>query len=94
MKKLAYKEKEPVSITPLASEKHLYLHVGDKVFHKHFRSWGGGIVTETWSSQLPGGICYARILFQDGKKRVFDNSYDSPLCCYYAGITLLNRMEL
>jgi len=94
LKKLTYKGKEPVSIIPLASEKHLYLHVGDKVFHKNFRSWGGGIVTETWSSQLPGGICYARILFQDGKKRVFDNSYDSPLCCCYAGITLLNRMEL
>ena len=75
-------------------KKRTYLHVGDKVFHKNFRSWGGGIVTETWSSQLPGGICYARILFQDGKKRVFDNSYDSPLCCYHAGITLLNRMEL
>ena len=94
MKQLPHKKEEPISVTPLATERHIYLHVGDKVFHKKFKSWGGGIVIETWSSQLPGGICYARILFQDGKKRVFDNSYDSPLCCCYAGITLLNRMEL
>jgi hypothetical protein len=94
LKKLSFKEKEPVSTIPLAGQKHLYLHVGDKVFHKNFRSWGGGIVIETWSSQLPGGMCYARVLFQDGKKRVFDNSYDSSLCCCYTGITLLDRMEL
>jgi hypothetical protein len=75
-------------------EKHTYLHVGDKVFHKKFTSWGGGIVIETWSSDLPGGMCYVRILFQDGKKRVFDNSYDSACCCYYTGITLVNRIEL
>jgi len=75
-------------------EKHTYLRVGDRVFHKRFKSWGGGIVTETWASELPGGMCYVRILFQDGKKRVFDNSYDSTCCCYYAGITLLNRIEL
>lgn len=75
-------------------EKHTYLRVGDKVYHRKFKSWGGGIVIETWSSELPGGMCYVRILFQDGKKRVFDNSYDSTCCCYYAGITLLNRIEL
>jgi hypothetical protein len=49
---------------------------------------------ETWSSDLPGGLCYVRILFQDGKQRVFDNSFDSACCCYHAGITLLNRVEL
>jgi hypothetical protein len=76
------------------SEKHTYLHVGDKVFHKKYKSWGGGIVIETWSSDLPGGLCFVRIQFQDGKKRVFDNSFDSACCCYYTGITLLNRVAL
>jgi hypothetical protein len=33
-------------------------------------------------------------LFQDGKQRIFDNNFDSVCCCYYAGITLLNRVEL
>jgi hypothetical protein len=75
-------------------EQHTYLQVGDKVFHKRYRAWGGGIVIETWSSDLPGGLCYVRIQFQDGKKRVFDNGLDSACCCYYAGITLLNRVEL
>jgi len=73
---------------------HPYLHVGDKVFHKKFRSWGFGFVLEAWRSEVPGGLCYVRILFQDGKSRVFDNSFDSACCCYYAGITLLNRVEL
>ena len=75
-------------------EQHIYLRVGDKVLHKKFKSWGGGIVIETRSSDLPGGMCFAKILFQDGKQRVFDNSYDSTCCCYYTGITLLNRVEL
>ena len=77
-----------------AVEKHTYLRVGDKVFHKNYRFWGGGIVVETWASDLPGGLCFARILFRDGKQRVFDNSYDSASCCYYAGITLVDRIEL
>jgi hypothetical protein len=76
------------------SGKHAYLHVGDKVFHKKFKSWGGGIVMETRTSELPGGMCYARILFQDGKQRVFDNDFDSVCCCYYTGITVINRVEL
>jgi hypothetical protein len=76
------------------SEKNTYLRVGDKVVHKKFKSWGGGIVVETRSSELPGGMCFARILFQDGKQRVFDNNYDSACCCYYTGIILLNRIEL
>jgi hypothetical protein len=59
-------------------EKHTYLRVGDKVYHKKFKSWGGGIVIETWSSDLPGDFVMFN-LFQDGKKRVFDNSFDSAL---------------
>jgi len=76
------------------STRHAYLQVGDKVFHKKFKSWGGGIVIETRASEVPGGMCYARILFQDGKQRVFDNDFDSVCCCYYTGITVVNRVEL
>ncbi|MFB3887644.1 MAG: hypothetical protein ACE144_20690 [Thermodesulfobacteriota bacterium] len=85
---------EPPPIGRRPCEQHTYLQVGDKVFHKKYRAWGGGIVIETWSSDLPGGLCYVRIQFQDGKKRVFDNSFESACCCYYAGITLLNRIAL
>ena len=49
---------------------------------------------ETRASEVPGGMCYARILFQDGKERVFDNDFDSVCCCYYTGITVINRVEL
>lgn len=94
LNKLPQKQIEQPQRAKPASEKHTYLHVGDKVFHKKFKSWGGGIVIETWVSDLPGGLCFVRILFQDGKKRVFDNSFDSVCCCYYSGITLLNRIEL
>ena len=94
MRNLPQKRIETSPTRKPKSEKHTYLRVGDKVFHKKFKSWGGGIVIETWSSNLPGGLCYVRILFQDGKKRVFDNSFDSACCCYHAGITLLNRIAL
>jgi hypothetical protein len=94
MKNLPQKRTEYPPTTKPKSEKHTYLRVGDKVFHKKFKSWGGGIVIEIWSSDLPGGMCFARILFQDGKQRVFDNNFDSTCCCYYTGITLLNRIEL
>ena len=76
------------------SVQHVYLQVGDRVFHKRFRAWGCGIVTEARASDVPGGLCYARIQFQDGKRRVFDNCLDSSCCCYYAGVTLLNRIAL
>ncbi|MCJ7640330.1 MAG: hypothetical protein MUO29_00395 [Desulfobacterales bacterium] len=75
-------------------EKHTYLRVGDRVYHRDFKSWGCGVVIEAWTSEVPGGSCFARIQFQDGKRRVFDNNYDSSCCCCYTGITLLNRIEL
>ena len=74
--------------------KHTYLQVGDRVFHSRFKSWGYGVVIEAWASDVPGGLCFVRIQFQDGRRRVFDNSFDSTCCCYYAGVTLLNRIEL
>ncbi len=92
--KLPQKKNETSPIKRSGSERHTYLRVGDRVYHKKYKSWGGGIVIETWSSDLPGGLCFVRILFQDGKKRVFDNSMDSAWCCYYTGITLINRIEL
>jgi hypothetical protein len=94
MRNLPRKRTESPPIKKPKSEKRTYLRVGDKVFHKKFKSWGGGIVVETWSSNLPGGMCYVRILFQDGKQRVFDNNFDSTCCCYYTGITLVDRIEL
>jgi hypothetical protein len=94
VKNLPQKRSEVSSTKKPKSEKHTYLRVGDKVFHKKFKSWGGGIVVETWASELPGGMCFARILFQDGKQRVFDNNFDSACCCSYAGITVINRIEL
>ena len=94
MKSLPQRREEILSTKKTKSEKHTYLRVGDKVVHKKFKSWGGGLVMETWSSDLPGGMCFVRILFQDGKQRVFDNSFDSTCCCYYTGITVLNRIAL
>lgn len=94
MKNLPTTKKEDSISRKRKAGPHTYLQVGDKVYHKKFKSWGGGIVVETWSSNLPGGMCYVRILFQDGKQRVFDNSFESACCCYYTGITLINRIEL
>src|SRR5512135_587230 len=93
MKNLPQKRSE-ASLTKKPTGRHPYLHVGDKVFHKKFKSWGGGVVMETRASEVPGGMFYARILFQDGKQRVFDNDFDSACCCYYTGITVINRVEL
>lgn len=94
VKNLPQKRTGDSPIKKLKGEKHAYLRVGDKVVHKKFKSWGGGLVIETWSSDLPGGMCFVRVLFQDGKQRIFDNNFDSTCCCYYTGITLLNRIEL
>ena len=65
---------------------YLYLKAGDRVYHKKFLRWGMGIVAEERMSEVPGGFCYVRINFQDGKTRVFDNNLRSATCCYYAGI--------
>ena len=94
MNKLPLKRTEPNSSAPLGDAKQIYLHVGDKVFHKKFKSWGHGVVIEARASHVPGGSCFVRILFQDGKGRVFDNSFGSATCCYYTGITLLDRVDL
>ena len=94
MKNLPQRRSEVSSIRKPGREKHTYLRVGDRVFHKKCKSWGGGVVMETRASELPGGMCYVRILFQDGKERIFDNDLDSACCCYHTGIILVNRVEL
>jgi hypothetical protein len=78
----------------MISEYSLYLQVGDRVFHKRYRRWGVGVVVEERRSEVPGGFCYVRIDFQDGKLRVFDNNFKSTTCCYYAGIAKIEEKEI
>ena len=68
-----------------------YLRLGDNVFHRRFASWGLGRVIEEVRSVVPGGCCLVRIAFQDGKKRVFDNSLGNASCCYYSGVIRVMR---
>jgi hypothetical protein len=75
----------------MVREYSLYLQVGDYVYHKYFKRWGIGVVVEERRSELPGGFCYVRINFQDGKLRVFDNNLRSENCCYYAGIVRIEN---
>jgi len=69
--------------------KRLYLKVGDRVNHVKYTSWGVGEVIEERHSNLSGGLCMVRILFEDGIERSFINDLDNSLCCYYAGIRLI-----
>jgi hypothetical protein len=78
----------------LEADYSLYLRVGDRVFHKRFLRWGVGAVVEERRSELPGGFCYVRIEFQDGKMRVFDNNFKSSNCCYYAGVEKIDTERL
>ena len=70
-----------------ASEgKRLYLRVGDEVNHLRHEEWGMGMVLEVMTSSIPGGTCLARVRFQDGQLRCFNNDLDNEACCYYFGI--------
>jgi hypothetical protein len=69
--------------------KRLYLKVGDKVNHIKHAVWGTGEVIEERHSQLSGGFCLVRIMFEDGSERSFINDLDSALCCYYAGVRII-----
>ena len=68
----------------------LYLKVGDKVTHRKYFMWGAGEVVEEKHSCLAGGLCFVRVIFEDGNERSFINDMGSELCCYYSGIRLLN----
>jgi len=67
----------------------LYLRVGDRVTHLHYGVWGVGTVIEERHSQLAGGFCMVKVLFEDGEERSFINDLDNECCCYYAGLRLL-----
>lgn len=66
--------------------KRLYLRVGDEVNHLRYEEWGIGVVMEIMTSSIPGGTCLARVRFQDGQLRCFNNDLDNDACCYYFGV--------
>jgi hypothetical protein len=68
-----------------------YLQVGDYVHHVRYSQWGIGEVVEVWNSTLPGGLCFIKVAFQDGKLRIFDNNFNSLSCCYYKGLIRVNE---
>jgi hypothetical protein len=69
-----------------AEGKRLYLRVGDEVNHLRYDEWGMGVVMEVMTSSVPGGTCLARVRFQDGQLRCFNNDLDNEACCYYFGL--------
>jgi hypothetical protein len=71
---------------PVDERKRLFLRVGDEVTHMHYEQWGLGVVMEIMTSSVPGGTCLARIRFQDGQLRCFNNDLDNQACCYYFGV--------
>ena len=70
----------------LRDDKRLYLRVGDEVNHLRYEEWGIGVVMEIMTSSVPGGTCLARVRFQDGQLRCFNNDLDNDACCYYFGV--------
>lgn len=70
----------------LTERKRLFLRVGDEVTHLHYEAWGLGVVMEVMTSSVPGGTCLARVRFQDGQLRCFNNDLDNETCCYYFGV--------
>ena len=70
----------------LSEQKRLYLRVGDEVSHLRYEEWGVGVVMEVMTSSVPGGTCLARIRFEDGQTRCFNNDLDNEGCCYFFGV--------
>jgi hypothetical protein len=70
----------------VSERKRLFLRVGDEVSHLRYEEWGIGVVTEIMTSSVPGGTCLARVRFQDGQLRCFNNDLDNEACCYYFGV--------
>jgi hypothetical protein len=70
----------------LNEQKRLFLRVGDEVSHLRYEEWGTGVVIEIMTSSVPGGTCLARIRFQDGQMRCFNNDLDNDACCYFFGV--------
>lgn len=80
-------------VADLVENKRLFLRAGDTVYHQHHRAWGEGRVVELMTSTLPGGAAFVRVLWTDGKKRVFNNDLDHYQCCYFFGIRLTAAPE-
>lgn len=78
---------------PIDEPKRLFLRAGDTVYHMNYRGWGVGWVVELVTSTLPGGSALARIVWNDGKKRVFNNDLDHYQCCYFFGVRLTEGRE-
>ncbi len=70
----------------MAERKRLFLRIGDEVSHARHEEWGIGVVMEVMTSSVPGGTCLARVRFQDGQLRCFNNDMDNEACCYYFGV--------
>ena len=75
-------------------DKRLYLRIGDRVHHRKYFSWGYGEVIEERHSELPGGFCFVRVLFDDGNERSFINDLNNELCCYYTGIRVVGQLSI
>ncbi|MBW2039116.1 MAG: DUF3553 domain-containing protein [Deltaproteobacteria bacterium] len=71
--------------------RHTYLQAGDSVYHRRYSQWGIGEVVEEWNPNLPGGLCFVKVEFQDGRLRIFDNDFKSLSCCYYTGLIRIDR---
>jgi len=80
-------------VAPIDEPKRLFLRAGDTVYHLRYRAWGVGQVVELMTSTLPGGSALARIVWNDGKKRVFNNDLDHYQCCYFFGVRLHEGKE-
>jgi hypothetical protein len=80
------RELRPDESSMFAERKRLFLSVGDEVTHLRYEEWGMGVVMECMTSSVPGGTCLARIRFQDGQLRCFNNDLDNESCCYYFGV--------
>jgi hypothetical protein len=70
----------------VSERKRLFLRGGDEVSHGNYKHWGIGVVVEVMTSSVPGGTCLARVRWQDGQLRVFNNDMDNETCCYYFGV--------
>jgi len=72
-------------------KRRFYLKPGDHVMHRRYPEWGVGKVLELWKGNLPGGSAYVKVIFADGKVRVFDNSSDSST--YWGKVGLIKIKE-
>ena len=63
-----------------------YLRREERVRHRDYPAWGTGRAIATRESSVPGGACFALVLFDDGQERLFFNDLNDARCCYYMGL--------